>query len=132
MSTIEESLVDRLADTGAVTTLVGSRIYPNMIPQDAALPALAYQKISGVRNKFHDGPGYARSRVQMTARAATYASAKTVINAVRVALEGFRGLLGGSTGANVYEISIDGEVDGFDQAAGHSTVRMDLIILHEE
>ena len=71
MAEIEEAVYSRLTATGAVTALVGSgsaaRIYPNKIPQEATLPAVAYQRVSTRRVKAHAAPtGLARVRVQVT------------------------------------------------------------------
>lgn len=129
---IEEALVQQLEDSVGVGAQIADRIYPNIIPEDATLPALAYQKISGPRMLAHDGKLYARVRFQMTARAASYGAAKAAINAVKLELEAFTGTLGGAGGVKTYEISIENELDGYNQIAGYATVRLDIIVLHEE
>ncbi len=129
----EQALVTKLEATTAITNLVGTRMYPNIIPQEVALPALAYQRISGDRSQFHDGSTFWKTaRVQITVRAATYASAKEVIHAVETTLAGFSGVMGGDGGVTVFETNVENELDGYDQAAGHSTVRLDITALYKE
>lgn len=42
---IEELLVGMMLGDAAVAALVGDRVYPLVIPQDAPLPAITYQEI---------------------------------------------------------------------------------------
>ncbi len=129
----EQALVTKLEATTAITNLVGTRMYPNIIPQEVALPALAYQRISSERSQFHDGTVfYDTARVQITIRATTYASAKSVISALKTTLSGFKGTMGGAGGVTVFETNVENELDGYDQAAGHSTVRLDITALYKE
>jgi hypothetical protein len=44
-----------LESIGAVNAIVGNRIYPMVLPQKATLPAIRYQKITGVPEHSHDG-----------------------------------------------------------------------------
>lgn len=129
----EQALVTELEATSAITDLVGTRIYPNVIPEDADLPAMAYQRISGARTQFHDGSVFwDEARVQFTIRAATYASAKSVIAAMKNKLGGFMGTMGGVGGVPVHETSIGNDLDGYDQEAGYYTVRLDIRSLYKE
>ena len=85
----EQALVTKLEATSAITSLVGTRIYPNVMPEDADLPALAYQRISEIRVMFHNGGIFQdEARVQITVRAASYAGAKNVISALKSTLSG--------------------------------------------
>jgi hypothetical protein len=57
MATIEEAIVTKMLATSDITDLIGSgssaRLYPLVVPQTAALPAIAYQKI--IRRNRHRG-----------------------------------------------------------------------------
>ena len=53
---IEAGLYAHLVGSAGVTALVATRVYPLLVPQDATLPAIAYQRISGPRDHTHDGP----------------------------------------------------------------------------
>lgn len=86
---IETELVSILSGHSGVSGLIGTRLYPVVIPQDKTLPAVAYQKISATRVHTLAGPtNLAHPRVQLTCWALTYAEAKQVIEQVRAALYG--------------------------------------------
>lgn len=88
--TAEESLVARLNATPGVTALVGTRIYPMLIPQGAAMPAVTYQRISTVRPGSLRGPvGQADPRIQVNSWADTYGTAKALADQVRRSLDGY-------------------------------------------
>jgi Protein of unknown function (DUF3168) len=88
--TAEEILVARLKASPQVTALVGSRIYPMVIPQGVVMPAIAYQRISTVRPGSLRGPsGIADPRLQVNCWADTYGTAKTVAEEVRQSLDGW-------------------------------------------
>lgn len=94
--TIEAGLVYKLQNTGGITTLIGTRTYLERIPQGATLPCLTYQRISTPRLLTHDtsgGAGTAHPRFQFDAWAATYSSAKAITDALRAALNGFKGTI---------------------------------------
>ncbi len=130
---IEEALAYHLLNDAVVSALAGDRGYPQVIPQEAALPAWAYQRISGPRLLAHDGPtGLASPRFQITCTGNTYGEAKGLCNAIRVALDGYKGLMGGASGVQVESAGVENEIDGYNQATGKQTVRLDLLIWHKE
>jgi len=88
-----------LAGDSAIAALVGARIYPALLPQPPTFPALTYQVVSGFRHTQMDGPpGVNRARLQIDCWAATYIGAEALADAVRLALDGFKGMVGGSPG----------------------------------
>lgn len=130
---IEEAIFDHLTGDAGVAALVGTRIYPTVIPQDAALPACAYQRISGPRDLAHDGPtGQALARIQFTCTATSYGAVKGLANAIREALDGFSGTMGSPSGAVVHVAMVDNEIDGYNQQTGLQTVRLDVIFRYIE
>jgi hypothetical protein len=76
--------------------LVGTRLYPQLIPENALLPAMAYQQISlGDDAMAHDGPlNVVTTTFQFTCQAETYNAAQTMVAALRNALHGFSGPMG--------------------------------------
>lgn len=120
-----------LADAG-VAALVGTRVYPNFEPQDAALPAVAYQAIGGPSGEIgHNREREFRQlRIMYTVTAATYASAKAVAAAIRTALWGYRGTLSGS--AYCYSCEVTADLDGYNQPNQLQTVRLDGVFLYHE
>jgi len=124
---IEEALYSHLAADGGVSALVGNRIYPIEAPQQAALPYLVYQRVSGPRVRSHSGPsGLASPRFQITGAAETYPSLRALMNAVRVALDGFRGTMGG--GVEVGAAFVENELDSEET----SVSRLDVVLWHKE
>lgn len=80
---LEQRLYAHLSADADVSALVGSRIYPLVMPQGAALPAIVYQRISGVPAN-HAGrvPSLESARVQVNCYAKTYGVAKDLCDAV--------------------------------------------------
>ena len=137
MATIEEAVNALLLATSTVTALVGSgsaaRIFPLVIPQDAARPAIAYQKISSPKTMSHSGSSHlARSRFQFTVQAATYTSAKALAAAVRDGLIGYRGTV---SGVRIDGILFEDDNDGDIEIQSNEVlpyVRLDAAIWHSE
>ncbi len=136
MATIEEALITRMLATAAITAIVGTnaaaRIYPLIIPQTAALPALAYQKISSPKEQMHTGSSHlCRSRIQITAIASDYAGVKALATAVKQCWDSFRGTV---AGVRIDGVAIDNDADTEieRQAVAVPVVRIDLLIWHYE
>ena len=67
MATIEEALKGLLVANVGVNAVVAGRVYPVVHPQGASLPAIVYQRISGVRVGQHGAvSGLAHPRFQFT------------------------------------------------------------------
>jgi hypothetical protein len=89
-STAEAVLQRILIDAPVVSNLIGTRIYPNIVPQKAPMPAVTYQQISGPR--LHDmqgAVGMAKARYQINCWAESYAKSKELDEAVRLTLDGY-------------------------------------------
>lgn len=127
---IESGLYTHLTNDPDVSALVGDRIYPLLVPQDASLPAIAYQRISTGREEAHTGPsGLCSARIQLTCIADSYESAKSVADAVRKSLDGFSGTMGTfEVGACFVVNDRDDWASSFDVPV----VRLDVIIWHKE
>ena len=133
---LEEALNSVLIGNAAVGALVGARVYPLVIPEEATLPAVAYQRVSGVRDTAHSDAqgfpgelGWAMGRVQLTINAETYSAAKSVARAIRKALNGKRGSMGGLM---VHLARIENEQDGYNQTSKRCTVRLDVVVYYTE
>jgi hypothetical protein len=92
---IEAGLIDYLSNHPLVTSIVAGRVYPQMVPQGTALPAITVQRISSQRPYEYDGPsGLVGARIQVSSNALTYQDAKTSDDYVRQSLAGYVGYLG--------------------------------------
>jgi hypothetical protein len=86
---IETDLYTTLSNNSGVTALVGARIYPGLAPESIAKPYLVYELVFGERLNTITGVDDAtRKRIQINCHASTYASSKSVSDAVEAALEG--------------------------------------------
>lgn len=131
MSTIEEALVTRLAAVSAVTTLVGSRVYPLRAPEGVAQPFLVYQRVAAPPREtaFGTDPGIARPRFQLVAWATSYATAKAVATAVRQALQRYRGTVGG---VEILDIFVEFDEDLHDDEVHLFGALTDFSVIHRE
>jgi len=127
---IETGLVTHLTADDGVSALIGARMYPLVSPQDAALPVLVYQKISGKPDYTHAGAsGLARARFQFTCQAASYARAKALAAAVRASLSGFSGTMDATAVGAVF---VENDRDGWSEAFKAPVVRVDVMIWYQE
>lgn len=83
-----ELLRDVLLGEETVTDLLGTRLYPNKLPQKPTLPAVVYSIVSEVPVHVLDGGGYqvSGSRVQFDCYAKKYADARAAWSVIEVVL----------------------------------------------
>ncbi len=94
---LAESLRDYLIADSGLSALVSERVHPVLLPQNSTLPAVTYQLISQDPLHTLDGPvNLNRPRVQFDVWADTYLEMEAVNDALRNALDGFTGGIGGS------------------------------------
>jgi len=119
------------ADAG-ITALVGTRIYPQLLPQAPMFPAISYQVVSGFRETAMDGPaGVNRARLQFDCWASTYLQAEAVANAVRVAIDGFKGSIG-SPARVLQSVFFAGERDLYEPDPPAFRRSADYLITYQE
>jgi hypothetical protein len=102
MATLEAALFYHLTNTAGTTPgLIGTRLYPLVLPQDPTYPALTYQVIEDIPPMAHDGPGdLFGALVQFDCYGASYSAAKTLARGLRADLNGKSGAIG-AAGARV-------------------------------
>lgn len=127
---IKPALWSMITTNPAVSALIGTRLYPDSIPQDAPLPAVAYQTVSTSRGYTQDGPdGIAEPRIQFTVDAPTRAQAEDVAAALKNLLSGYRGKISGKT---IGAIFLENEYDGYNLSSETVVVRQDYRISYTE
>lgn len=133
---VEPVLFTRLTGFGALTALVGKRIYPLVAPQATrqgqgkGLPCIVYQKITGVHVYSHDGEAnLAHPRYQFSCYDKTYAGAKAVATQLQAALSAWSDM---TTSPRVHVCFCDMEMDLYDSTLEAFRVVMDFTIWHEE
>jgi hypothetical protein len=123
-----------LGNVSAISALVGSRIYPQRLPQAVTFPAIYYSQVSAVRVYSLSGEtGRARRRITLNIVAATQSSADAIAQAVRGAISGWTG--GWMADTFVGSILLDNEYDFFEEDAGTVGVyriAQDYIVAHLE
>jgi len=81
-----------LARSSAFSAIAADRIYPLVLPESVDFPAAAYTVTGTNRHSSHDEiGGLAEATVRVDCLAETYASAKALASATRVALGGYTG-----------------------------------------
>ena len=124
-----EALVFLLQSSTGIATMVGSRVYPQLVPQTATRPAIAYQRISSIPEHSHSGfSSLSRTRYQLTLEGNTHQEALSLALAVRRALSGVRSPVGDLTVVTM----VENETDGYGDTAQVPVVRMDLMMTHNE
>jgi hypothetical protein len=130
MARVEAALYSILSGTAAVTAQVSTRIYPSFLPQDTALPALTYFRVSTIREEaMNTDPGRATARFQVSVWTTSAYSAGTIADIVRSALHRNIGTYGGVT---ITDLAIENEVATYDFDTEEHQVAMDFLIQHVE
>ena len=83
----EKSLVATLKGNAPLAALVGTKIFPLIVPQGTAFPCISYQRISGMpANTLSGHSGLEEIDLQIDVWAKTYTEAKAIAKAVRAAM----------------------------------------------
>ncbi len=131
--TIEEAITAHIKANAGLTALIAGRVYPTHMPQNPTLPAMVYNRISGERVQNMQGSsGLASPRFQFDCFARTYAEAKGVGEALRLAIEGFSGTMGGVSGVDVNSCLLQSDQDGYEDDLQLFWVTADYIVWHVE
>lgn len=113
---IEAAIHGKLTGHATVAALVGTRVYPQIIPQTAALPCLTYRQVTGRHARHMAGPETAvYSGWQINCWASTPLAAAALADAVRIALDGQTGTWGGVT---IFHSMVTGQTDVLSQLSG--------------
>ena len=132
---IESGIYTILEAVPAIATAVGTRIYPVVLPQGSALPAITYSLASAERFPTHNGPsGCPATRYQITYWAETHAAAIAGSVLVRKALDGVIGAWGDTT---VGQCDLVNERDVFSVIPETSVLnafgrQLDFLVMFEE
>jgi hypothetical protein len=94
---IDEGLWNLLTTSAQVSSLCGTRIYPEVRPTNPVYPLIEMKEISGVGRQTWATSGMQRDRYQFDCYAATKGAAAVLRDAVRQVLNGYNGLLSDGT-----------------------------------
>lgn len=91
---IETTLYTALSTTNGVTNLVSTRIYPQIAPDNTAVPYITYQVIVGMAyNRMAGAPPGERKLIQINCISNSYSNGKAIAEAVKAALNVATGYL---------------------------------------
>lgn len=112
---LEESLVAGLLAQSAITSIIGTRVYPEQCPQKGARPCLVYVLTNEPREYALDGMTiYRRASVTIDAESFSRAEADALAEAVAAYMHGpgtFPGPMGGASGVIINEVSLNDETN---------------------
>lgn len=126
---IEEAIYSILTGDSRVASIVGTRVYPVIVPQPATLPVLVYSRISTVDDPLtHSGPANVVKAVyQILCLHPTITGAKTLASAVRAAMHGYSGIAGSE---KVFYAQCVNQVDAYEHDTGVYSAPIDILIMH--
>lgn len=136
-STIEMALSSFMLNDARMSALIGTRFYPNIVPQNPTTPYGRYRRVDSPRESSHDGPSaLAHPRFQMDwvggAEAlgfTGYGLAVETARAARFALQDFKGIM---ETIRIYRVELADERDFLDDDLKIVGRSQDFIIWHEE
>jgi hypothetical protein len=100
---VQTAVITILEANSTVTTLLGTRIYPGILPVAPTLPAMRFNKVAGSGGTT-TGPDLVMSRLQFDIYAYTSLESEAAAKAVYNALRRWSGT---SDGLNISDITLD-------------------------
>ena len=127
---IETAIYTRLQAVSAVTALISTRAYPNVVPQKPTLPFVVYEREDTERISAMGGDvGVVRTDFRIDCYATTYAGVKAVSTAVIGALQRFSGT---SDSIVILDIFVADESDAYIEAPDYHVIELTFTIHHRE
>jgi len=112
----EAVLRTALVGATAVTSLVGTRIYPVLAPASASLPFVTWRRVGIQREQTLGNPmGVPRVTLEYNVYGTTYDQARSVADAMRKVLDGYGGTADNTV---VDQVSLENESDDFVSLGG--------------
>lgn len=130
MAEAEQAIAELLVADAAVAALVSTRVYFAHAPQNVALPFVVLSRISGIRSHVLGGTvSLVEARVQIDSYASTVTTARSIANAVRTEINGFRGT---QSGVDLQSIQLIDEQDGLEGDSEIWRVTSDYKVWYQE
>ena len=130
MAEAEKAVIDRLLADATVDSVMGDRVYFTDSPQPVTMPFAVLTRIDAPRVHSMTGPsGLAAARIQVDCYAKTASTARAAAAAIRVSLDGFRGL---QSGINVQGVLLLDEMDGYSEDSESRRVTQDYRVWYRE
>lgn len=132
---IEQGIFERLRDDATVAALVAGRVFPVQIPEAPAYdrshtPCLVFTLNSEARTLTQcDASSSVEGTYQIDSVSKSYFEAKTIADAVRLCLNSFSGLMGGTT---VDRVSLETAQDLIEAEPGLYRVSQTYVFYYQE
>lgn len=120
MGPIEASILTHMLNNAGLKALIGTRLYPNELPQNPTLPAVTYNLISKPRQEL----GNQFVRIQYDCYAGVYGQVKQVTAAIESAANAATSV------SNLHTVYIDNAFDGFDTQTGRHRGVVDVVFYY--
>lgn len=132
MAELEHGIYNELKGAAGVLALVGTRIYPDVLPQDVTYPAIVYSRIgAGKEHTQGKDSGLSETSMQVSGWTDTVLERVALRKQVRLALQDFSGDLG-SQGVTVRAVLMDDETDFYDDSVKKYQFADDYTFWHLE
>lgn len=130
---IEDAIYTHLAANAGVAALVGTRIYPILMPESPTYPAVVYRFLSEITYPAMGADtGITHRRMQVDCWADTRTGAQQLGDAVTSALSRFMGTVSYTGGSTVIsDIYRDGVMDLFDEHSRRFQRAVDFIVMYQ-
>lgn len=112
---IEIGVVSLLEANSALTALIGTRLYPVLLPEVATYPCVTYNVVSSTNDYTFETKEISRKRIDFNCFGETYIDCKAVKQALRNVVDGYVGTL--TDGTRVLGTFSGTELDFFEDHA---------------
>lgn len=126
---IESVLYDRASNFAGLSALVGSRIYPNLQPQNVADKSVTFRRISSQRvSAMGADTGLVRARYQFDAWADNYDDARAIADQLRLCFQRWNT----TVGTVVQDVYLLNDVELYEDDTQTHHVAIDLDVVYRE
>ena len=126
LSMIETELRAYLLNDPDIKRMIGNRMYPLVLPEKAAFPAIAYTMVS---KGSHHLINIAFPRIQFSCFSPSYMEAKNIAGKIREALQRYKGQMGSN---RVIQGVFENEYEMYEKDTGLYHVACDIKIIFRE
>ncbi len=124
---LESAFRSMILSISPVVTLVGTRVYPLILPETPILPAIRYVPAGGTRVHSHDGvSGFQIQRIQVDCYAKTYAEVIALAAAIEAGMDGFNG-----SSPATFAITLESDQDTYEEQPRIWRRQMDFVVQYE-
>ena len=126
---LEAELVAQMKAHAGLAALVGTRVYPGLLPPQPTYPAVTYAIVSDVpEHAMGTDPGAKTARVSVTVWSLSYKAAKDCADQVVAALSRYRH----ASAPTIWDTLMDNQLDTYDDTVRAHGVVTDFRVFYSE